>query len=64
MEDGDHRPRQDENQEIDHPRKPRMFARILNANGSQTGFRSFAIAISLVKQNGAGLYMVCVEEIP
>lgn len=41
-----------------------MFARILNANGSQTGFRSFAIAISLVKQNGAGLYMVCVEEIP
>ncbi|MFY9658747.1 MAG: universal stress protein, partial [Methylocystis sp.] len=42
-----------------------MFARILNANdGSETGLRSFAMAIALAKENGAELHMVCVEEIP
>ncbi|MFY9655421.1 MAG: universal stress protein [Methylocystis sp.] len=42
-----------------------MFARILNANdGSETGLRSFSMAINLAKQNGAELHMVCVEEIP
>jgi len=42
-----------------------MFARILNANdGSETGSRSFAMTITLAKENGAELHMVCVEEIP
>ena len=42
-----------------------MFAKILNANdGSETGFRSFSMAITLAKENRAELHMVCVEEIP
>jgi nucleotide-binding universal stress UspA family protein len=42
-----------------------MFAKILNANdGSETGFRSFSMALALAKENGAELHMVCVEEIP
>ena len=42
-----------------------MFAKILNANdGSETGFRAFSLAITLAKENGAELHMVCVEEIP
>jgi len=42
-----------------------MFVKILNANdGSETGLRSFSMAINLAKQNGAELHMVCVEEIP
>jgi nucleotide-binding universal stress UspA family protein len=42
-----------------------MFAKILNANdGSETGFRAFSMAITLAKENGAELHMVCVEEIP
>jgi len=42
-----------------------MFAKILNANdGSETGFRSFTMAVALAKENGVELNMVCVEEIP
>ncbi|MGA9600985.1 MAG: universal stress protein [Methylocystis sp.] len=42
-----------------------MFTKILNANdGSETGFRSFSMAITLAKENRAELHMVCVEEIP
>ncbi|QGM47091.1 universal stress protein [Methylocystis heyeri] len=42
-----------------------MFAKILNANdGSETAFRSFSLAMSLAKRDGAELHMVCVEEIP
>jgi nucleotide-binding universal stress UspA family protein len=42
-----------------------MFTKILNANdGSETGFRSFLMAITLAKENRAELHMVCVEEIP
>jgi nucleotide-binding universal stress UspA family protein len=42
-----------------------MFTKILNANdGSETARRSFALAITLAKQNNAELHMVCVEEIP
>jgi nucleotide-binding universal stress UspA family protein len=42
-----------------------MFEKILNANdGSETGFRSFSLALSVAKLHGSELHMVCVEEVP
>ena len=41
-----------------------MFARILHANdGSEPAFNAFSLALSIAKQNGSVLHMVCVEEI-
>ncbi len=42
-----------------------MFNKILNANdGSDTGFRSFSLALSMAKLHNSELHMVCVEEVP
>jgi nucleotide-binding universal stress UspA family protein len=41
-----------------------VFAKILHANdGSENAFRALELALSIAKQNGSELHMVCVEEI-
>jgi nucleotide-binding universal stress UspA family protein len=41
-----------------------MFARIVHASdGSEPAFKALALALSLARQNGSELQIVCVEEI-
>jgi nucleotide-binding universal stress UspA family protein len=42
-----------------------MFGKILHANdGSEHAFHALALALTIAKQNGSELHVVCVEEIP